>query len=148
MTIARAHLIGPSITRWYHCVTRCVRRPFPLGEGENDRKVWIDNRQPSSALAYQRFFRRTTPSARRPGRNVIPSGRPSSHSWRCSWKPMPWTCGCGASWLSASRNRPLIGQGRGWQERKFKRLKSAAAWNPAPDEQAVLAGQLTKGEAE
>jgi REP element-mobilizing transposase RayT len=42
MTIARAHLIDPAVTRWYHCLTRCVRRAFLLGEG--DRKVWIDNR--------------------------------------------------------------------------------------------------------
>jgi len=44
MTIARAHLIDPAVTRWYHCVTRCVRRAFLLGEGPNERKVWIDNR--------------------------------------------------------------------------------------------------------
>jgi len=44
MTIARAHLIDPSVTRWYHCITRCVRRAFLLGEGPDDRKVWIDNR--------------------------------------------------------------------------------------------------------
>ena len=44
MTIARAHLIDPTVTRWYHCVTRCVRRAFLLGEGPDDRKVWIDNR--------------------------------------------------------------------------------------------------------
>ena len=44
MTIARAHLIDPSVTRWYHCITRCVRRAFLLGEGPEDRKVWIDNR--------------------------------------------------------------------------------------------------------
>jgi hypothetical protein len=30
MTIARAHLIDPSMTRWYHCVTRCVRRAYLL----------------------------------------------------------------------------------------------------------------------
>ena len=42
MTIARAHLIEPSVTRWYHCVTRCVRRAFLLGEGTDDRKLWID----------------------------------------------------------------------------------------------------------
>jgi len=44
MTIARAHLIVPSVTRWYHCVTRGVRRAFLLGEGPSDRKVWIDRR--------------------------------------------------------------------------------------------------------
>jgi len=44
MTIARAHLVDPSVTRWYHCVTRCVRRAFLLGEGPNDCKLWIDNR--------------------------------------------------------------------------------------------------------
>jgi hypothetical protein len=37
MTTARAHLIDPSVTRWYHCVTRCVRRAFLLGEGDSDR---------------------------------------------------------------------------------------------------------------
>ena len=44
MTIARAHLIDPAVTRWYHCITRCVRRACLLGEGEGDRKVWIDRR--------------------------------------------------------------------------------------------------------
>ncbi|MGO9467364.1 MAG: transposase [Isosphaeraceae bacterium] len=44
MTIARAHLINPAVTRWYHCITRCVRRAFLLGEGASDRKLWIDNR--------------------------------------------------------------------------------------------------------
>jgi len=33
MTIARAHQVVPSVTRWHHCVTRCVRRAFLLGEG-------------------------------------------------------------------------------------------------------------------
>jgi len=41
MTIARAHLVDPTVTRWYHCVTRCVRRAFLLGEGMYDRKSWI-----------------------------------------------------------------------------------------------------------
>ena len=44
MTIARAHLVDPSVTRWYHCVTRCVRRAFLLGEGMHDRKCWIEHR--------------------------------------------------------------------------------------------------------
>ena len=33
MTIARAHLVDPAVSRWYHCVTRCVRRAFLLGRG-------------------------------------------------------------------------------------------------------------------
>ncbi len=37
MTIARAHLVDPAVTRWYYCITRCVRRAFSLGEGPNDR---------------------------------------------------------------------------------------------------------------
>jgi REP element-mobilizing transposase RayT len=44
MTIARAHLVDVSITRWYHCVTRCVRSAFLLGHGPHDRKEWIERR--------------------------------------------------------------------------------------------------------
>jgi len=44
MTIARAHLVDPAVTRWYHCVTRCVRRAFLLGEGTQNRKSWIEHR--------------------------------------------------------------------------------------------------------
>jgi putative transposase len=44
MTIARSILIDPTITRWYHCVSRCVRRAFLLGEGLDDRKKWVENR--------------------------------------------------------------------------------------------------------
>jgi hypothetical protein len=44
MTIARSQLIDASVTRWYHCVSRCVRRAFLLGEGPHDRKGWIENR--------------------------------------------------------------------------------------------------------
>jgi hypothetical protein len=44
MTIARSLLIDSTITRWYHCVSRCVRRAFLLGEGPGDRKKWVENR--------------------------------------------------------------------------------------------------------
>ena len=44
MTIGRAHLVEPAVTRWYHCETRCVRRAFLLGEGMRDRKSWIEHR--------------------------------------------------------------------------------------------------------
>jgi REP element-mobilizing transposase RayT len=44
MTMARAHLVNLEVTRWYHCITRCVRRAFLLSEGPLDRKQWIENR--------------------------------------------------------------------------------------------------------
>ncbi len=40
VTIARAHLVDPAVTGWYHGITRCVRRAFLLGEGEGDRIGW------------------------------------------------------------------------------------------------------------
>ena len=44
MTMARAHLVDVSLARWYHCVTRSVRRAFLLGEGDQNRKKWLENR--------------------------------------------------------------------------------------------------------
>jgi putative transposase len=44
MTMARAQLVDLSLARWYHCVTRCVRRAFLLGEGDQNREKWIENR--------------------------------------------------------------------------------------------------------
>jgi REP element-mobilizing transposase RayT len=44
MTIARSHLVDVLVTRWYHCITRCVRRAFPLADGRENRKEWIEHR--------------------------------------------------------------------------------------------------------
>jgi hypothetical protein len=44
MTIARAHLIDPSLTRWYHCVTRCERRAYVPGDQEHNCQEWIESR--------------------------------------------------------------------------------------------------------
>ena len=44
MTMARSHLVDVSVTRWYHCVTRCVRRAFLLSEGDFNRREWIELR--------------------------------------------------------------------------------------------------------
>jgi hypothetical protein len=44
VTIARGQLVDTTLTRWYHCISRCVRRAFLLGEGEQDRKDWIEQR--------------------------------------------------------------------------------------------------------
>jgi hypothetical protein len=44
MAIARAKLVDLTVTRWYHCVSRCVRKAFLLGEGDHNRKEWLENR--------------------------------------------------------------------------------------------------------
>jgi hypothetical protein len=44
MAIARAQLVDVSLTRWYHCMTRCVRRAFLLGEAGHNRKEWLEDR--------------------------------------------------------------------------------------------------------
>src|ERR1700679_1300616 len=44
MTIARRELVDVSVTPWYHCITRCVRRALLLGEGLLDRKQWVEDR--------------------------------------------------------------------------------------------------------
>ena len=48
MTLPRSKLVDVSVTRWYHCISRCVRRAFLLGEGTDggtgDRKEWIEQR--------------------------------------------------------------------------------------------------------
>jgi hypothetical protein len=41
MTIARRHLIDVSVTRWYHCMSRCVRGALLLGGESSDRKTWL-----------------------------------------------------------------------------------------------------------
>jgi putative transposase len=42
--MARSHLVDVSITRWYHCIIRCVRRAFLLAEGPDSRQEWIERR--------------------------------------------------------------------------------------------------------
>lgn len=47
MTIARSKLVDVSVSRWYHCISRCVRRAKLLAEESEegtDRKAWIENR--------------------------------------------------------------------------------------------------------
>ncbi len=48
MTTARSKLVDVSVSRWYHCISRCVRQAFLIGQGSDsatgDRKVWIERR--------------------------------------------------------------------------------------------------------
>jgi len=45
MTQPRSKIVDPSVTRWYHCISRCVRRAFLIAENlDFDRKQWLDQR--------------------------------------------------------------------------------------------------------
>ena len=44
MTIARSQQVDSTVARWYHCISRCVRRAFLLGDGEYDREAWVQSR--------------------------------------------------------------------------------------------------------
>lgn len=44
MTVARSQLVDLEITRYYHCISRCVRRAFLCGDGFEHRKAWIEER--------------------------------------------------------------------------------------------------------
>jgi hypothetical protein len=45
MTMPRRQLVDVSVTRYYHCISRCVRRAFLCGEGVTHRKAWIEQGQ-------------------------------------------------------------------------------------------------------
>ena len=44
MTVARGLLVDPEVTRYYHCISRCVRRAHLCGEGYEHRKQWMEDR--------------------------------------------------------------------------------------------------------
>ena len=44
MTVARRQLVDLELTRYYHCISRCVRGAFLCGEGYQHRKQWIEDR--------------------------------------------------------------------------------------------------------
>lgn len=44
MTRPRRLLVDVDVTRYYHCISRCVRRAFLCGEGFEHRKSWIESR--------------------------------------------------------------------------------------------------------
>jgi hypothetical protein len=45
MTKARCRLVDTSVSRWYHCVSRCCRKAHLLSDENGfQRKDWIDQR--------------------------------------------------------------------------------------------------------
>ncbi len=49
MTVARGELVNLEVTRYCHCISRCVRRAFLCGEGFEQRKQWIEERMEALA---------------------------------------------------------------------------------------------------
>ncbi len=49
MTMAPSQLVDVGVTRYYHCISRCVRRAMLCGEGFEHRKQWIGGGARSSA---------------------------------------------------------------------------------------------------
>jgi REP element-mobilizing transposase RayT len=44
MTMARKDLVDVQVTRYYHCISRCVRQALLCGAGREHRKQWIEDR--------------------------------------------------------------------------------------------------------
>jgi hypothetical protein len=45
MATLRAQIVDPSVTSWYHRISRYVRRAFLCGEGFAHRRQWIEVRR-------------------------------------------------------------------------------------------------------
>ena len=45
MTTARREIVDVAVTRWYHCISKCVRSAFLMADDAGkDRKQWIEDR--------------------------------------------------------------------------------------------------------
>ncbi|MFN7731161.1 MAG: hypothetical protein ACK5OB_04615, partial [Pirellula sp.] len=46
MTLPRSKIVDPEVTRWYHCISRCVRQAFLLSKDSDEfhRKDWLESR--------------------------------------------------------------------------------------------------------
>ena len=52
MTVARKVLVDLALTRYYHCISRCVRGAMLCGEGFEHRKQWIEQRLETLAAQF------------------------------------------------------------------------------------------------
>ena len=119
MAIARAQSVDTSLTRWYHCVTRCVRRAFLLGEGDYNR---VDREPARQAFCLHRFE-----PAGRQGRGYSRNKRYTSIKQRLDHaaargKTAQLQAAKGGS-VSVRKRRPV------WKSRRgFVRSRTAAGW--------------------
>jgi REP element-mobilizing transposase RayT len=52
MTVPRSQLVDPGVSRYYHCISRCVRKAMLCGQGFEHRKQWIEDRLEHLAGAF------------------------------------------------------------------------------------------------
>lgn len=53
MATARRELVDPNVTRWYHCISTCVRSQHLLGGKKGtERKAWIEKRLETLSQAF------------------------------------------------------------------------------------------------
>ena len=53
MATARRELVDPNVTRWYHCISTCVRaQPLIGGKKGTERKAWIEKRLETLSKAF------------------------------------------------------------------------------------------------
>lgn len=52
MTIARRLLVDLNVTRFYHCISSCVRQAFLCGEGCEHRKKWLEDQLKKLAKSF------------------------------------------------------------------------------------------------
>ena len=80
MRIARAHLIDPSVTRWYHCITPDGSR-IVTGSFDQTAKVW-DARSGALALTLKGRPQSVVSAAFSPnGSRIVTAGGDSARVW-------------------------------------------------------------------
>ena len=98
MTMPRRQLVDVAVTRYYHCISRCVRRAFLCGEGVTHRKAWIEARLELLAKHFAvSVCAHTTTTLEPPdslGRWTFSIGNGGS-SWDVVWIKRSWSSGSG-----------------------------------------------------